>query len=61
MAGRHNHAPLARITEHNVTVTDVTDTVVEHDEEIWAAIDAQACSSATVLIDPDLYHQHPRS
>jgi hypothetical protein len=48
------------IGEHDITIVDVADAIVEYDEQIWAAVDTQPCARATVLVDPHS-HQQPRS
>ena len=36
-------------------LVNVTDSVLEHDEQLRAVVDAKSCTGATVLIDPDLH------
>ena len=55
----HDDTRVSRIGEHDVTVADVADAVLEHDEQVGATVDAQPGTGATVLIDPHPHHTTP--
>ncbi len=49
------------VPDHHVTVMDVADPVLEHDEQLGAMVHAEAGARAAVLVDPHQHRRHLRA